>query len=208
MTKDSTKGFAVTKDSTAMLGCADATMKMPAERKLTNKEQRFVEYLLANEEPCQVAAQLQREGAHLPRVFRELTVYIEGRSIADERWKHGKEHGKIINMAVRKYGVAPEVGRWLQDRSELAHSTDGFIRRVRNMDSLAADHYYLEAKTGRKVTMRELAHLLDAAYWALGRTKIVADPVQLGQDLRRYAKKNVKFLKILKDNVLANLDKP
>ncbi len=169
------------------------------------KFERFIEYLLAYEEPCKAAAQLQREGVDLLRVFVELRVYIEGKSVASERRKRGKKDLNIINEGVRKHGVAPEVGRWLRDRSELAHSTNGFSR-VRNIDSLAGAHLYLELRTGRRVTTTELGHLVDAAYWALGR-KTVADAMELGRELRRHRQRpeNINFLKVLRNHISSTL---
>jgi hypothetical protein len=162
------------------------------------KFQRFIEYLLACEEPCGVAARLQREGVDLLRLFIELRVYVEGRSVSSERRRRGNETAKIINRGVRD-GVSPAVGRWLLDRAALAHATNGF-NRVRNIDSLAAVHIYMELRAGRRVTSTELAHLLDATYYGLGR-KTVADSVEIGRELRRHRKKNAAFLKILKDDI-------
>lgn len=164
---------------------------------------RFLDYLMANREPAHVAAQLQVEGADLLRVFVELRVYIEGRSIASERQKRGREHMKIINRGVWEHGVSKEVAAWLRDRSKLAHSTNGF-NRVRNVDSLAGIQIYLELRAGRKVTATELAHMLDAAYYALGR-KTVADSVEIGRELRRHRQKNGPFLEILKADILSKL---
>ena len=50
---------------------------------------------------CQVAAQLQREGADLWRVFTELVAYTKGPSMAAERKKRGKQIRNIINRGVR-----------------------------------------------------------------------------------------------------------
>jgi hypothetical protein len=167
------------------------------------KFRRFIEYLLAYEEPCAAAARLQREGVDLLRVFVELRVYIEGRSTIEGRRKRGHEHMKIVNRGVRAHGVSPEVAAWLRDRSELAHSANG-LNRVRNVDSLAAAHVYLEMRTGRRVTMTELAHLLDATYYGLGR-KTVADSVEVGRELRRHRQKNPRFLKVIREHVKSTL---
>ena len=104
---------------------------------------------------------------------------------------------------MRDGGVAPEIGRWLRDRFELAHSTNG-LSRVRNLDSLLSAHVYLEARTGRRVTMTELTHLLNATYSGLGR-KTMADSVEVGRELRRHRQKNSKFLKILTDEIRSRL---
>jgi hypothetical protein len=160
------------------------------------KEERFVEYLRDNEEPCKVAARLHREDVDLRRVFVELTVYLEGRSVVRERQKRSKEYLKIVNKSVRDYGVSPAVAEWLRARGELAHATSG-LARVHNVDSLGALHIYLEWKTGRKVTMSELAYLLDAANWALGRKPLVSDPKNLQHELRRWRKNHPRFVKIL-----------
>ena len=101
---------------------------------------------------------------HLRRVFAELMVYAENRSIAPERKRRGKKHREIVNRSVREHGLAPEVARWMLDRSELAHSTNG-LSRVHNVDSLAGLVIYLEAVTARRVTMSELA------YWPRLRTE-------------------------------------
>jgi len=194
-----------TKDSKASVG-ANGKMRSGSMKALSDRKfRRFIGYLLAYEEPCRAAAQLQREGVDLLRAFIELRVYIEGRSITSERRRRGKKDLNIINEAVRKHGVAPEVGCWLRDRSELAHSTNGFSRG-RNIDSLAGAHLYLELRSGRRVTMTELGHLVDATYWALGR-KTVADSVELGRELRRHRQRpeNSNFLRILRNHINSKL---
>jgi hypothetical protein len=180
----------------------EVLMKPPFDRKFG----KFIEYLLGNEEPCKIAAQLQREGVNLLRVFVELRVYVEGRSIAKERQKRGKDQLKIINRGVRENGLAPAVGRWLRDRSELAHSING-LSRAHNVDSLGAVHIYLEERTGRKVTVSDLAYLVDAANWSLGR-KVgggVVDPKILQHELARWRKNNPRFVEILKADIESKL---
>src|SRR6267378_3058298 len=136
---------------------------------------RFIASLLAHDERSKVAAQLQREGVDLLRVFVELRIYVEGRSIAPERRKREKQDLNIINEGVREHGVAPGIGVWLRDRNQLARSVNG-LGRVHNVDSLGALHIYLELRTRRKVTMSELAYLLDAANRALRLQPDYADP--------------------------------
>lgn len=175
------------------------------------KFERFIRYLQADDARCAVAARFRRQGVDLARVFAGLVVYIEGRSVAEERRKRGKEDLKIINRGVRDHGVLPMVGRWLRDRAELAHSTNGFSR-VQNIDSLQWVHLYLEAKTRRKVTTSELAHLVDAACYALGRRTGKADwvgtgSVELGRALRRHRQRpeNAKFLELLRADIARTL---
>lgn len=169
------------------------------EQKYGQNFTRFMEYLLAHEDYCETAAQLQREGVDLLRVFVNLQVYIEGRSVAEDRRKRGRNQLHIINRGVRRNGLAPEIGRWLRNRSELAHSVNGFSR-VRNIDSLASAHIYLELRTRRRVTMTELAHLIDATYWGLNR-KGVVDAVEIARELRRHRQKHARFLKLLRDDI-------
>jgi len=198
LTKDS---GGLTKDSNGDSG-ASGTIRSRAMKALRDKKfKRFIEHLLAFKEPCKVAAQLQREGVDLLRVFVELRVYTEGRTIAGERRKRKKQDLNIINEGVRKHGVAPGTGAWLRDRNELARSVDG-LGRVHNVDSLAGAHIYLELRTGRRVTMKELGYLVDATYWGLGK-KTTADEIELGRELRRHRQRpeNVNFLKILKDHI-------
>jgi hypothetical protein len=191
MTKSSIKAKMGTKDSPG--------------RRMT-KEERFVEHLRDNEEPCKVAARLHREGVDLRRVFAELMVYVEGRPIVLERRKRGKEHLKIVNKGVRDHGVSPAVGKWLRARAELAHSTNG-LSRVHNVDSLGALHIYLELKTRRKVSMSDLAYLADAANSALGR-KVdggVTEPKNLQHELARWRKNNPRFVEILTADIKSKL---
>jgi hypothetical protein len=174
---------------------------------------RFAECLLKDcAEPgepqrgCEVAAQLQREGVNLRSVWMALEVYVnvKGRSIRDERKKHAKQDRAIFNKGVRDHGVPPEVGRMLLDRSELARSTDG-LSRVHNTDALAGLHIYLELATGRRVTMSELAFLVEAGNRALGRKPFDVDPHSIREELRRHRKRFPVFHKILKDQITRNL---
>jgi hypothetical protein len=171
---------------------------------MTREFERFIDYLRGNEEPCKVAARLHREGVDLRRVFVELRVYVEGRTIAGERRKRGKEDLKIISKGVRDHGVSPAVGEWLRARAELAHSTNGFSR-VHNVDSLGSLHIYLELRSGRKVTMSELAYLLDAANCALGRKPLVSDPKNLQHELARWRKNFPGFVRILIADIKSKL---
>jgi hypothetical protein len=170
--------------------------------------QRFVDYLSDHPEACEVAARLRREGTDLHRVFAALMVYVEGRSIAKERKKRGKTLRGIVNRGVRDHGVSPEVGRWLLDRAELAHATDG-LGLVHNLDSLAWSHIYLELVTGRRVTMGELAYLVQGANHALGRQPkgqpSYVDPNAIGHELRRYRQKNPRFIQMLRADISRNL---
>jgi type II secretory pathway component PulM len=168
------------------------------------KFRRFIEYMLGNEEACRVAAELQRQGADLLRVFVELRVYVEGHSVAGERRKRGNEVAKIVNRGVREHGVAPEVGRWLRDRAELAHATNG-LSKVHNVDSLLAAHIYLESVADRKVTISEMAHLVDAVRYALGRRPAVSDPDVIRHELARHRKKNARFVKILTHDICSKV---
>jgi hypothetical protein len=173
---------------------------------MTEKNQRFVDSLLENAEACRVAVRLVHEGVSLPRTFGWLEVYVLGHSIAGERRKRGKEAQKIINRGVRSYGVSPEVGRWLRDRAELAHSMNG-LGRVHNTDALAAAHMYLELRTKRKVSMSEMAFLVDAANSALGR-KVdggVTEPKNLQHELARWRKNNPRFVGILMTDIKSKL---
>jgi hypothetical protein len=163
----------------------------------------FLEYLSGHPEACEVGARLTRDGADLHRVFSALIVYIEGWSIAGDRKKRGKAHRAIVNAGVRKHGVSPEVGRWLLDRAELAHATNG-LGQVRNLDSLAWLQLYLGHVTGRRVTMGELAYLVEAANHALGRKATYVDPNTIAHELRRHRQKNPRFIQILKSDVSRN----
>jgi len=176
-----------------------------------NEFPRFIECLLKDSaepgEPpraCQVAAQLQREGVDLRRVFVELTVYARGPSMTADRKKRGKATRAIINRGARNHGVQPEIARWLLDRSELAHQTDG-LSKVHNVDSLAGLHIYLELRTRRRVTMSELAFLIEAANRALRIRPYDVDPNTIAHELRRHRQKNSRFLKILRHHIETNL---
>jgi hypothetical protein len=171
---------------------------------MMTKEERFIDYLIVNEEPCKVAAQLHREGVDLLRVFVELRVYVEGRSIATDRRKRARQDLNIINRGVRDNGVAPWVGQWLRDRNELARSVDG-LGRVHSVDSLGSCHIYLEERTKRKVSMSELAYLCDATNWALGRKPAVADPKNMQHELARWRKKNPAFIRVLTTDIKSKL---
>jgi len=167
---------------------------------------RFIGCLLAHEERSKVAAQLQREGVDLLRVFLALRTYVEGRSITSERRKREKQDLNIINEGVRKHGVAPEIGRWLRDRNQLARSVNG-LGRVHNVDSLGALHIYMELRTRRKVSMGELSYLLDAANRALGLQPDYADPKNLQHELARWRKNehNSQFIKDLTADIKSKL---
>ncbi len=166
--------------------------------------ERFICYLSEYEDACRVAARLQREGVNLPRVLAELAIYVEGRSISAERRKRGKQFRAIVNRGARKNGLAPAVASWLLDRSELAHATHG-LGQVHNIDSLASLHIYLELQTGRRVTMSELAFLVEAANWALGRKPTTVDPNTIGRELRRHKQKNPRFISMLRENIASRL---
>lgn len=172
---------------------------------------RFIECLLEDSagpgelpRACQIAAQLQREGVDLRRVFTELTVYAKGPSMAPDRKKRGVQTRNIINRGVRKNGLAPEVARWLLDRSELAHATDG-LTRFHNVDSLAGLHIYLELVTGRRVTISELTFLIESANRALRLRPYDVDPNTIAHELRRHRQKHPRFLKILRDHITQTL---
>ncbi len=179
-------------------------MKAPKKKTSAGEFWRFIGSLRAHEERSKVAAQLQREGVDLLRVFVELRVYTEGRPIAGERRKRGKQDLNIINEGVRKHGVAPEIGGWLRDRAELAHSIDG-LSRVHNVDSLAAAHIYMQERTGRQVTMGELAYLVDATNRALKRQPDFSDPKNLQHELARWRKNNPRFVTILTKHIKSKL---
>jgi hypothetical protein len=166
----------------------------------------FVEQLQGDPRACRVAVEFKRQGVDLRRVFAELTVYAENRSIAPERKRRGKQYREIVNRGKRESGLAPEVARWLLDRGELAHSTKGFSR-VHNVDSLAGLVMYLEAVTARRVTMSELAYLIEGANRALGLKPFDVDPEVIGRELRRHRqnKNNHPFLEILQNHVLRSL---
>lgn len=172
--------------------------------KVAQRFWRFIAYLAENEQPCKVAARLQREGVDLRRVFAELQVYTEARSIVSERRKRGKKDLNIINEGVRKHGLAPEIGAWLRDRNELAHSIDG-LGRVHNVDSLGSAHIYLQERTGRTISMSDLAYLVDATNWALGKKPGVSDPKNLQHELARWRKNNPRFVMILTDHIKSKL---
>jgi hypothetical protein len=169
--------------------------------------ERFLEYLAGHPEASEVGARLKREGADLHRVFSALVVYIEGRSVADERKKRGKTTRTIINAGVRQHGVSPAVGRWLLDRAELAHATNG-LGHVQNLDSIVWTHLYLEHVTGRPISMGELAYLVQAALHALGRRPkgeaVYTDPNSLAHAIRRYRTRNKAFLEILIADISRN----
>ena len=174
--------------------------------------ERFLEYLSGHPEACEVGARLKREGADLHQVFSALIIYIEGRSIAAERKKRGKTHRAIVNAGLRKHGVSPEVGRWLFDRAELAHATNG-LGQVQNLDSLAWVQFYLEHVTARRVSSGELGYLIQAANFAMGRRPkiqsrdfdpLVVDPNSIAHALRRYRQKNKAFMEILKADISRN----
>jgi len=94
--------------------------------------------------------------------------------------------------AVRKHGVAPEIGGWLRDRNELrGRSTDS--PACTTWDSLGAVCIYVELRTRRRLTMSELAYLVDAANWSLGSKPTVSDPKNLERELRRLAQKQSSF---------------
>jgi hypothetical protein len=161
---------------------------------------RFIENLRDNPRACQVAARFKREGVELRRVFAELMVYAENRSMAPERKRRGKQHRKEINRSVRENGLSPDVARWLLDRGELAFSTAG-LSRVHNVDSLVSLHIYLELKSGRHVTFSELAYLIEAANRALGLRPYDVAVETIAHELRRYRQKNSRFIKILTDDI-------
>src|SRR5262249_26011519 len=166
---------------------------------------RYITYLLSDADASVVGARLHRDGVKLLHVFAWLRVYIEGRSIVSERRRHGKQHRKIVNKGVRDYGLSPDVGRWLLDRGDVAHSPAGFSR-VHNLDSLLYTHIYLEVCTRRRVSMTELAELVNATNYALGRGKsIPVDPVELGRELRRHRQRHAKFIKSLKADIASKL---
>lgn len=167
---------------------------------------RFIEYLLADDQDSETAARLQRESVDLGRVFAWLCLYVnvEGHSIVPERKKRGKNDAAIVNKGVREFGLTPEVGRWLQNRVELAHSVNGFSR-VHNADALAAAHFYLELRTGRQVTIRELSILVEATNYALDQKPVIVDSQTIGRELNRHRQKNTEFLKLLKEDIERNL---
>jgi hypothetical protein len=166
--------------------------------------EQFIENLRDDPRACLVAARLKRQGVSLRRVFAELMVYGQNRTIAPERKRRGKRHREIVNRAARKGGLAPEVSQWLLDRSELAHSTDG-LGRVHNTDSLASLHCYLELKTGRRVTMSSLAYLIESANRALRLKPFDVDPETIGRELRRHRQKNPRFIQILEQDIRRKL---
>jgi hypothetical protein len=170
-----------------------------------DKFERFIGYLADHPEACEVGARLKREGVDLRKVFAATVTYIQGRTIAAERKKRGKATRAIINEGVRDHGVSSAVGRWLLDRAELAHAVNG-LGLVHNLDSLAWLHLYLESVTRRRVAMGELAYLVQAANHALRRRQpTYVDPNSLAHELRRYKKKNPRFLEILKADIARNL---
>jgi hypothetical protein len=164
----------------------------------------FLEYLASRQDACEVAARFQREGVNLRRVFGALVVYVEGRSVADKRKKNAKQFRGIVNMGVRQHGVSPDVGRWLLDRAELAYATNG-LGLLHNIDSLAWLSLYLEKVTDRRVTMSEMAYLVEGANHALGRKPSYVDPDTISHELRRHRKKNPRFIQILKEDIARNL---
>jgi hypothetical protein len=164
----------------------------------------FIEQLQSDPRACRVAVQFKRQGVNLRQVFAGLTVYAENRSVAPERKRRGKADRQIINRGVRENGLAPEVARWFLDRSELAHSTDG-LSRAHNTDSLASVVIYVEAITGRRMTMSALAYLVEASNRALGRKPFDVDPETIGRELRRHKEKNHLFLQILKNDIIRKL---
>jgi hypothetical protein len=166
--------------------------------------QRFLEYLSGHKEACRIGAQLHREGADLHRAFGALIVYVEGRSIADKRKKSSKQLRGIVNLGVRQHGVSPEVGRWILDRAELAYATNG-LGLLHNIDSLAWLQLYLERVASRRVTMSEIAYLVEAANYALDRKPTYVDPNTIGHELRRHRQKNPRFIQILKADISRNL---
>jgi len=172
------------------------------EKKYGRKFARFVEYLLADGEDSETAVRLQREGVDLLRMFGWLRVYVnaEGRSIAPERKKRGKSDRAIVNKGVREYGLTPEVGRWLQNRMELAHSVNG-VSRVHNVDALAAAHIYLKLCTHRQVTIRELGVLVEATNYALDQKPVIVDSQTIGRALQRHRQNHPEFLKLLKEDI-------
>jgi hypothetical protein len=165
---------------------------------------RYIGSLLAHEKRAKVAAQLQREGVDLKRVFVALRVYAEGRSIATERRSRGKQTSNIINEGVRKHGLAPEVGGWLRNRAKLAYAIDG-LSRTHCVDSLGFAVIYMQERTKRRITMSELAYLLDATNWALGRQPEFSDPKNLQHELARWRKNNPRFVKILTADIKSKL---
>lgn len=173
-----------------------------------DKFNKFIGVLAAHPEACEVAARLKRDGADLVRTFTALVVYIEGRSIAGERKQRGKRTAAIINKGVREHGVSPAVGRWLMNRAQLAHATNG-LGIVHNLDSLMWAHLYLEMATGRRVSHGELAYLVQAASEALGRrpkgSPAYIDPNAIAHSLRRYRSKNARFIEILRQDIQRNL---
>jgi hypothetical protein len=166
--------------------------------------ERFIENLRDNPRACEVAARLKRQGVDLGRVFVELKVYAENRSMASERTRRGKQHRQIVNRGVRENGLSKDVARWLLDRGELAHSTAG-LSRVHNVDSLVGLHIYLERKTGRRVSYSELAYLIEAANRALGLKPYDVAVETIAHELRRYRQKNSRFIKILTDDIISRL---
>lgn len=169
--------------------------------------ERFRNYLLGHPEACQVAARLVRDGVSFPQVFKALVVYAEGWSIAEGRKKRGQADRAIVNRGVRENGVSPELGRWLIARAELAHATNG-LGRVHNTDSLIWLHTYLEVVTGRRITMSELAYLIEAGNHALGRRPVDVDPKSVEAELRRHRsqKENALFLKLIREDISKNLE--
>jgi len=164
----------------------------------------FIEHLQSDPRACRVAVQFKRRGVNLRQVFAGLAVYAQSRTVAPERKRRGKADRQIINRGARENGLAPEVARWLLDRSELAHSTNG-LTRVHNVDSLASVVLYVEAVTGQRMTMSSLAYLAEAANRALGRKPFDVDPETIGRELRRHKEKNPIFLQILKTDILSKL---
>jgi len=73
------------------------------------------------------------------------------------------------------------------------------------MDALGAVHLYLELRAGRRVTMSELAYLVDATNWALVRKPSVSDPKNLQHELARWRNGNPRFLQILRADIKSKL---
>ena len=165
---------------------------------------RFIEELQGDPRACGIGAQLKRDGVNLRHLFADLTIYSQGRSMAADRVKRGKQHRAIINRAVRENGLRPEYGRWLLDRGELAHATNG-LTRVHNVDALAGAVIYTEAVTRRKLPMSSLAFLVECANRALNLKPFDVDPETIGRELRRHKEKNGRFLEILKADILDKL---